>query len=75
MCLRKEPDSWLPRYGEKTPGNCEHLKAIGDLLPEAHFVHVIRDGRDVALSLRPMCFANPPSSNKRLVTGEVQSRT
>ena len=27
------------------------------MLPEAHFVHVIRDGRDVALSLRPMWFA------------------
>jgi hypothetical protein len=46
-----------PRYGEKTPGNCEHLRAIGELLPEAHFIHVIRDGRDVALSLRPMWFA------------------
>ncbi len=46
-----------PRYGEKTPGYCEHISVIGRMLPEARFVHIIRDGRDVALSLRPMWFA------------------
>jgi sulfotransferase family protein len=46
-----------PRYGDKTPLYCEHVAAIEKLLPEAHFVHIIRDGRDVALSLRPMPFA------------------
>jgi hypothetical protein len=46
-----------PRYGEKTPGYCEHLPAIRKLLPEAHFVHVIRDGRDASLSLRARWFA------------------
>jgi len=46
-----------PRYGEKTPGYCEHLPAIRNLLPEAHFVHIVRDGRDAALSLRTRWFA------------------
>ncbi len=46
-----------PRWGDKTPLYCMHLQSIEALLPEAHFVHVIRDGRDVALSLRPMWFA------------------
>ena len=40
-----------PRWGDKTPLYCLHLQST-----EAHFVHIIRDGRDVALSLRPMWF-------------------
>ena len=39
-----------PRWGDKSPGYALHLKRIGELLPEAHFVHLIRDGRDVRLS-------------------------
>jgi len=46
-----------PRYGEKTPAYCEHLPAIRNLLPEAHFIHIIRDGRDASLSLRNRWFA------------------
>jgi len=45
------------RWGDKTPLYCMHVQSIQALLPEAHFVHIIRDGRDVALSLRPMWFA------------------
>jgi hypothetical protein len=46
-----------PRYGDKTPLYCEHLDTIRAVLPEARFLHIIRDGRDTALSLRPMWFA------------------
>jgi Sulfotransferase family len=46
-----------PRYGDKTPLYCQHTKAIESVLPEVHFVHIIRDGRDVALSLRKTSFA------------------
>jgi hypothetical protein len=46
-----------PRWGEKTPSNLERLQAIAHILPEAHFIHIVRDGRDVALSLREMWFA------------------
>lgn len=46
-----------PRWGDKTPLHLEHLPRITELLPEAHVVHIIRDGRDVAVSLRPLPFA------------------
>jgi len=39
-----------PRWGDKSPGYALHLRRIAALLPEAHFVHLIRDGRDVRLS-------------------------
>lgn len=37
-------------YGDKTPGTVSHIALIGSLFPEVKFVHVIRDGRAVALS-------------------------
>src|SRR5580692_2896772 len=45
------------RYGDKTPTYGAHIRSIEQLLPEAHFVHIFRDGRDVCLSLRSMWFA------------------
>ncbi len=41
-----------PRYADKTPMHVLHLRRLGRLFPEARFVHVVRDGRDVALSYR-----------------------
>ena len=38
------------RWGDKTPFYCLRMRAIQALLPEAHFVHIIRDGRDAFLS-------------------------
>ncbi|MDX6638581.1 MAG: hypothetical protein QOJ01_2092 [Solirubrobacterales bacterium] len=40
------------RWGDKTPGYATRLRRIERVLPEAHFIHMIRDGRDVALSLK-----------------------
>lgn len=40
-----------PRYGDKTPPYVRQLPLLASLFPEGRFVHVIRDGRDVALSL------------------------
>jgi hypothetical protein len=41
-----------PRWGDKTPIYVASMTAIGAALGEARFVHLIRDGRDVALSRR-----------------------
>jgi Sulfotransferase family len=38
------------RYGDKTPGYVQEMPRIQRVLPEARFVHIIRDGRDVSLS-------------------------
>jgi hypothetical protein len=40
-----------PRWGDKSPPYTWKAKRIQRALPEAHFIHLIRDGRDVALSL------------------------
>jgi hypothetical protein len=45
-----------PRWGDKTPQYVLHMELIHQLLPEASFVHIIRDGRDVALSLKRVWF-------------------
>jgi len=45
-----------PRWGDKTPLHALHLQTISGLLPEARFVHLIRDGRDVAVSLAEQWF-------------------
>jgi len=46
-----------PRWGDKTPTYFAHLHAIERVLPEARFIHLIRDGRDTALSLRDLWFS------------------
>jgi glycosyltransferase involved in cell wall biosynthesis len=43
-----------PRWGDKTPGYVLHLRKIAAVLPTARFIHLIRDGRDVAASLRKL---------------------
>jgi hypothetical protein len=40
------------RWGEKTPKNVLHLDYIFKHFPNTKFIHMIRDGRDVACSLR-----------------------
>jgi hypothetical protein len=39
------------RYGDKTPGYVRELPVLAGLFEEARFVHLLRDGRDVALAL------------------------
>ena len=49
-----------PRWGDKTPSYVNSMGKIRKLLPEAHFIHLIRDGRDVAVSLRQQWFSPGP---------------
>ena len=39
------------RWGDKTPIYTSYVDLIADMFPTARFVHIIRDGRDVALSM------------------------
>jgi LPS sulfotransferase NodH len=50
-------------WGEKSPLYTEHIYLLNDLFPSARYIHIIRDGRDVALSIMqrwwgPNDFAN-----------------
>ena len=44
------------RWGDKTPRYVEHIPEINRLFPDARFIHLIRDGRDVALSYADVDF-------------------
>ncbi len=39
------------RWGDKTPIYASYMDLIATIFPHAQFVHIIRDGRDVALSM------------------------
>src|SRR5688572_21194201 len=44
------------QWGDKTPSYGADLDRIASLLPEARFIHMIRDGRDVMVSVRGLWF-------------------
>lgn len=44
------------RWGDKTPHYVHHVDELLEIWPAARFVVLVRDGRDVALSLRRMPF-------------------
>jgi hypothetical protein len=39
------------RWGDKTPQHVQYMLLLDRLFPHSRYVHVVRDGRDVALSL------------------------
>jgi hypothetical protein len=66
-----------PRWGDKTPPYLRCMPAIARLLPEARFVHLIRDGRDAALSSRGLWFGlgdDPRAAARAWVAQIVQAR-
>ena len=44
-------DTGKSRWGEKTPRNCFWMDEIKSDFPDAQFVHIIRDGRDMAIDI------------------------
>ncbi len=50
------------RFLEKTPSNCFRLPFVYKVLPEALFINIVRDGRDVALSAERL-WTGKPSKN------------
>ena len=56
------------RWGDKTPTYLTQMTAIEAVLPESRFIHIIRDGRDVSLSIADLWFG-PHSGHK--TAGEV----
>ena len=46
------------RYADKTPGYVLHIPMLARLFPESVFVHLVRDGRDVACSFLELGWAD-----------------
>jgi len=59
------------RLAEKTPQNCFVVPQLARALPDARFVHIVRDGRDAALSYRekPWLAAEAAGSGRRETGG------
>jgi hypothetical protein len=51
-----------PRWGDKTPAYMLSVQRIGRFLEESRFIHLIRDGRDVALSQRARAINEQPAA-------------
>jgi hypothetical protein len=51
------------RWGDKTPRYVNNIPLLADLWPDARFIHLIRDGRNVALS-----YADVPFGPKNVAT-------
>lgn len=60
------------RWGDKNPSYLLEMIRIQQLIPEAHFIHIIRDGRDVALSLRDLWWG--PGNNLEAQAAFWQNR-
>ena len=64
-----------PRWGDKTPGYAKHIKRIDRVLPESRFIHMIRDGRDAALSRgKRAAKPSPPRSPRPAGSGASARR-
>ena len=51
ICLQRTQALAGAAWADKTPEYILHLEQIHRLFPESKFIHVVRDGRDVAVSL------------------------
>jgi hypothetical protein len=55
IAAKQGVDRWI----DSTPTNIPHLLRISHDFPEAQFIHIIRDARDVALSLEKRAWSRP----------------
>jgi hypothetical protein len=68
------------RWGDKTPRYVEHIPEIAALFPDARFVHLVRDGRNVALSYADVPFGPKTVGSaarlwrRRVLTGREHGR-
>jgi glycosyltransferase involved in cell wall biosynthesis len=53
-----------PRWAEKTPQNILYMVLLGEIFPDAKFIHMLRDGRDVACSLVTMDWIDQSTERK-----------
>jgi hypothetical protein len=60
------------RWGDKTPAHGAEMRAIERVLPEARFLHIIRDGRDVGVSVRWLPFS--PGSDVPTLAADWRGR-
>jgi len=60
------------RWGEKTPIYIMYMRDIEAVLPEAAFIHIIRDGRDVALSAQGLWFGGDVEKLARRWTDTIR---
>ena len=73
--MRRDGKHW---WSDKTPPHIDHVDLLADLFPGAKFVELVRDGRDVSLSITGLPFGgnNAWTTAKRwascIRTGEVQ---
>ena len=49
----------MQRWAENSPESILHLAAIKKAMPDALVIHIIRDGRDVAMSLEKLRYVRP----------------
>ena len=62
------------RWGDKTPAYSRHLPVLHELFPTAQYIHVVRDGRDVAVSAFKTGFG-PKNAFEAAVAWSEQVRT
>jgi hypothetical protein len=64
------------RFMEKTPSNCFRIPFIYKIFPDGLFLHIIRDGRDVAFSAQKK-WSSPPDKTalwRRVISLEMPLR-
>ena len=62
------------RWGDKTPRYVRHIPLLARLWPDARFIHLIRDGRNVALSYADVPFGpKNVAAAAQLWSGRVQA--